>query len=158
MSASTPEVGIQLTPEQSIQILEEAKKILGENGERWIKGHWVGLPYDEDDEDYDPADLDGYQDVGWSEASNPDAVFCIMGALELAAYRLGITSKPEMSDRLARPISIQNLVEQREEWKGFGSPMEVNDSETTNFETIKNLIEERLSELRAEPENTSETV
>lgn len=138
MESST---SVELTPEQSIQILEKAKEILGPNGEHWAQGFWVGLPYDDDEDD------SLYAEATWADANNPDAKFCVMGALEQAAYELQITNERENSDRLADPVSLQKLVNSYDKWEGLGV-IDVNDSNYTTFETISKLIDERLAQLR----------
>jgi hypothetical protein len=136
---------LELTDEQSIQILEKAKELLGPEGENWNKGCWFAIetPDSYRDEYGALTDVRSLNAPDHGKATN----WCIMGAVEEAAYQLGIIPEPDTSDRLARPISLQNLVESKEKWKKW-SVVDVNDNDDTSFADIKGLIDERLAELR----------
>lgn len=163
---------IELTDDQKIRILETAREMLGPNGENWTKSCWWGVKvpedellarlerfgyYYEDDELPSPDRLDeideeeGHEvkrrplDTVEADAAN---VWCLMGALEEAAFRLGIVEKRVADDRLADPISLQKLVNDNEEWQGW-SVIDVNDKAETTFATVSGLIDERLAQLRA---------
>jgi len=138
---------IKLTPDQSVAILEKVKEILGPNGENWIQEHWIAVPYEGDDEDdvWDD-DSTGYVDADWDAVTRKDAKYCIMGAIEQAAFALGISSHREQSQRFAAPISLLNLVKSQ-----FGERydvVDVNDDSDTSWETMRDLIDTRLGELR----------
>lgn len=160
---------IELNDTQRIQILEKTKEILGPNGENWTKACWFGVKFTEDEiterlEEfgYDPGEVSDaeFKQINEDEEYElsryslaPDRageanVWCLMGAIEEAAYRLGIVPERDSSERFASPISLSNLVQSRAEWAGW-SVVDVNDKPDTTFETVRNLIDERLAELRA---------
>ncbi len=164
---------IALTDEQKIQILEGAKELLGPNGEHWTKSCWWGVKrndeekleyliyndYLEEGQDFD--DLDDLEEVelntdyevsraalGVAKADEAN-VWCLMGALEESAYRLGIIDGRDASERLGEPISLAKLVNDKEQWRGW-SIVDVNDNPNTTFEMVRDLIDERLVQLREE--------
>lgn len=166
------EVAIELTTEQKIQILEKTKELLGPNGEGWTKSCWFGVKKSPDEinewlevqgyefrlDELEPAAINDliqetdYEAVRRGIAIN-DAdqanVWCLLGAIEESAYRLGIVQERDASERFANPISLQKLVDSKEEWHGW-SVIDVNDAPNTTFETVRDLIDERLAQLRAE--------
>lgn len=163
------ETVVQLTDEQKIQILEGAKKLLGPNGENWTKSCWWGVKtldselverlryygYQVDEVPDDDQLKEWNQDTEGeimrrpldTEEADEANVWCLMGALEEVAYRLGIVQTRHSSERLADPISLQNLVQSKEEWQGW-SVIDVNDKAETTFEMVRGLIDERLAQLR----------
>lgn len=138
---------IDLTPAQSIEILEKAKEILGPNGENWNKGCWFGLTREDISYVGDSGAWEDVHDLTSGDAGQANT-WCILGAVEEAAYQLGITSQREASDRFAMPISLQNLVSSKKEWEHW-SVIDVNDNSDSTFADIKGLIDERLAQLRA---------
>lgn len=167
---SETETVIALTDDQKIAILEGAKEILGPNGENWTKSCWWGIKLSNEEIDealrengYDPETLDDddlkeinvdndydfeRRAVGPTMAEQAN-VWCLMGALEESAYRLGITQQRDSSERLAEPVSLKALVENSEQWQGW-SVIDVNDNPDTQFEDVRGLIDERLAQLRAQ--------
>ena len=145
-------VAIELTTEQSIQILEKAKELLGPNGEHWNKGCWFAREATLEEDGFvtyrgEQGHLEEVCELPTEDADQA-TTWCIMGAVEEAAYRLGIFGERDASDRLAKPISLQNLVNSKQEWATW-SVIDVNDDSRTTFADVKGLIDARLAELRA---------
>ena len=162
---------LELTNDQKIAILEKTKELLGPNGENWTKSCWFGTKKTDEEMNqwllewgFEPlAELD--QDELLDIAQHNDwrlfreelpvhradqaNVWCLMGAIEEAAYRLKITPERDTSERLAGPISLERLVNSKSEWRTW-SVIDVNDNPDTTFETVRDLLDERLTELVAE--------
>jgi hypothetical protein len=140
---------IELSKEQSIAILEKTKQILGPNGEHWTKGCWFGKTFNDMEPEYDEdtGEMVNTRSLLESQADQANA-WCIMGAVEEAAYQLGLIESRMATDRLSSPISLQNLVSSKEEWEDW-TVIDVNDNENTTFDDVKALIDERLAELRS---------
>lgn len=159
---------IELTTEQKIQILEKGKELLGPNGENWTKACFWGVKYTDAerkerliDYGYDPTALTdeefagidddlGYELSRWEADPENANVWCLMGALEEAAYRLGIVEERDPSERLAEPISLRQLLNSKNEFMHW-NVIDVNDRAETTFGTIRGLIDERLAQLREQP-------
>lgn len=118
------------------KILEGALKLLGPNGERWIK--------------------DEYQ-----SGNN----WCLLGAIGASALQLGVVGTTtdeeennlyeigdrtlsefgELSDLLGDQISVTELAQN----KGFDNVPEFNDDAETEWEDIQQFVQERLNQLQA---------
>lgn len=160
---------IELTDEQKIEILEGAKDLLGPNGENWTKACWWGIKYT-DEQIEEQLRMYGYESRSYftdeefavADAENDGALtrapletnsaykadtWCLMGALEESAYRLGIVPERDSSERLAAPISLQELVHSKNEWRSW-SVIDVNDNPNTTWDMVRDLLDERLAQLR----------
>lgn len=163
------ETVIQLTNTQKIQILEKAREILGPNGENWTKACWWGVKYSDAEiderlvefgysrglskEEIRKIDFDEEGEICRVALADDEPeranVWCLMGALEESAYRLGFIEERDTSERLADPISLRQLVRSKKEWSTWGV-IDVNDNPNTTWETIRDLVDERLAQLSEE--------
>lgn len=158
---------IELTDEQKIAILEKAKEILGPNGEHWTKACWWGVKNDEGriaelleewgyqpdptESEFKQLDEDTDHELSRRSVDTPDAdkanVWCLMGALEEAAWRLRIVEARDASERLAAPISLERLVDSKDQWRAM-TVIDVNDNPETEWSDIRDLLDERLAQLK----------
>jgi len=120
----------QLKNDQKIALLKTAKKLLGAKGQNWTRQNWFAYRVNPKDR--------GIQ-------STPDEAnsWCLLGALEEAAYRLGYSEHRSAAERFADMSSVQKLVEKK---TGL-SVVSFNDSPHTEWEDVRNIIDERLAQL-----------
>lgn len=157
-----------LTKAQKIAVLEGAKELLGPNGENWTKSCWWGTKRTDDEIDqwlqeqgFGPLsdltrleleDIERATDYSvYRDSVDPDKanVWCLVGALEESAWRLGITTRRETTERFAPAVSLSKLVESKEEWQGW-AVIDVNDNPGTTWPMIRGLLDERLAQLKEE--------
>lgn len=127
----------ELTTEERIGVLKGIKELLGPNGERWSKTAWFGRPLGEEDS-FSPGDE--------AQAVEPNyaTTWCLLGAAEEVGFRLGITRKRLSATRFGPALSLAKLLEQK---KGYLSVYKFNDSESTSWEDVRELLDERLAQL-----------
>lgn len=147
-----------LTNEQKIEIIQGAQKILGSKGQNWIKGTWFGkkepnfvpggFRYVNTSED--PFD----RHHNWRGVQPADAdCWCLLGALEESAFRLGYSSQRRQSAVVGRLTSLKALAKNRVRdlygHVGKTDPVHVyNDAAKVTWKDVKKLMDERIKQLR----------
>jgi len=148
-----------LTAEQKIKILERTRKILGPNGDNWIKGTWFARK----EKSFTPGATRRRwgSEENWSKAPPSEAnCWCLLGAMEEAAHQLGYSKGRTEGSMLGALTSLKKLAYKRlneKAMKKFGYKMKssarplhvFNDSAETEWKDVKKLIADRLKQLRA---------
>lgn len=122
-----------LTAKQKIKVLAGALKLLGPNGEHWTRHKYFGKRV------RPGASRQTYRE-------NADC-WCLVGALKESALRLGHKDDDwGIVWRIDDHVSILNLVKQNTK---FDTTEGFNDAPGRTFPEVKDLIEKRISELKA---------
>lgn len=151
---------ILLTTEEKIAVLKLAKKLLGPNGENWIQGTWFGRRVGPGSRRYiqtenGPEALASpayrwtkglvhmsYQTVQPSQAD----CWCVLGAMEEAAHRLGYKPRRRRSRILGAATSLKDWAQRRKNYE----EVDVLNDYAESFKDIKQAINGRLRELEQE--------
>lgn len=119
-----------LTNSEKIKVLEGARRLLGKNGENWTKGHWFGLRRG--------------SNRSWGTEPEKADCWCLLGALEESAFRLGYSVKRRNQHRFGLMTSLQQLVYSKH-WSSISGFNDRNE-----WIDVRALLDERLKQLRAE--------
>lgn len=147
----------ELTTDQKIEIIKGAQKLLGPKGENWIKGQWFGKKK----EDFVPGESVYRWVFNYDEVAPSDAdCWCLLGAMEESAHRLGYISQRRKAKTLGALTSIKKLAVTRLRklrYGGLGQPGQstddtdqYNDYHAVKWKDIKKLMSDRIKELEKE--------
>lgn len=135
-----PRVKQNLSVAEKLAILKGAQKLLGPKGENWIRGHWFGQR----------TSKAGSRPVAPAVAD----CWCLLGALEESAYRLGLSERRSQSGVLGRLTSLRALARERlspaNRWYRRDAIYLYNDDESKTWRDIKKLLNDRIKQLQAE--------
>jgi len=136
-----------LTPKDKLEILVKTKEVLGRGGKNWIKGIWFGKKLGDN---FEAGTMHGYEDVADAGTAKTVAAkadcFCLEGAIEYAAYKLGYTDRLVQDDRAARKCSLAGLIEKETKHSVNG----FNDQSTTKWGDIKKRLDKRIKQVLKE--------
>lgn len=146
-----PRIKPDLSVDERIKIIRGAQKLLGANGENWIKGYWFGKRLR-------LADGDGRRVASYLQVPPAEAdCWCLLGALEESAYQLGLSERRAKARVLGAATSIKKLLRRKlvanKNTLYPTMPIDAyNDSSRTQWKDIKSLMAERIKELKKEME------
>lgn len=124
----------ELTAAEKLRLLRLTKRLLGPGGERWVKGYWFGQ-----------RDPDTTRAAGTLPAMANS--WCLLGAMEEAAYRLGWSNGRGRERRWGYRTSVAGLVSRN---SGGMSVDEFNDAWATKWRDVEAILDERIRELEEE--------
>lgn len=128
-----------LSTEQKLEVIREARSILGQGGRNWIKRSWYAKR------------LQPGTKINKACSLKEADCFCLEGAVNKALLNLGYvtyTRAARLRSAPARLISLKSIVKTL----GFQTVHGLNDHKKTTWRTIKKVLDTREAELVAELE------
>lgn len=130
-----------LTNAEKIKVIEGAKRLLGAQGQRWVRGQWFSKD-------------GGHGKYGNSVDPEEAVSWCVLGALEESAFRLGFSTERTESHRFSEMTSLHNLARSKTffDWHGtempYASVDDFNDRENNDWKDVLAFLNERLKQLK----------
>lgn len=133
-----------LKTDEKLEVLLLARKILGPKGENWIKGAWRATAKE---------NLDSYLSILPGETAT---CWCLDGAIDEAAYRLGYRDQPRSNGKIQKATSLLKLVRTKVravlnsgDVVKYDNVVTFNDTQQ-EFKPVRKLLDERIKQLRDE--------